>query len=531
MIARFLSRTFTALADELQPNVNLAVENFTWSATGGPRAATLLAEGAEAQLWDLVAFLGQPLYIYDETGTPEWWGLCTGLDFIGGGVEVSLDLSQLANSVAVAYTQQGDGSTSPNERATTAYITDTDSISLYGTKQILLSGHNMTAEEAAGLRATYLAKYRLPHPRWRHAGGRGQLVARVHCAGLYDTLAWKYYAASISGDVYAPGEVLVSDKNRLGDANANAAVAQSFELTIGASCYIPTVRIYLQKVDDGGLPADSVEVSLRADNAGEPSAVQLDEGTLAVASVDTKLGWHEFALSGDVAFATGTTYWIVVERHPAQVPGGNGYYFVGTDEEAGYASGECYLYDAGAGTWAARGTAADMPFQLVPTWDSITAIADIAGTSECGQFLSGTTHSITSSSGLLAPPYRDGDRTGLDVITSLLEAGGSNNRELAAWVTQQRILEIKEAASQPTNPEIVIGIDGVIRTWTKRARVTPRQVVRRWARIEAAERLERYPAYIYADGQQVIQAAQWSQDGKTCIIDSSPGSFVRSKEG
>ena len=172
---------------------NLVVDEYTWSVIGGPKTARLSVTGSQAALWQLPDLLRYAVDIYDNNGRWLWWGYIWGIDIQFGNLKFGVDLSQMWNSIKIAYTKTTAGSPGPGERGTTAAATDDDSINVFGTREWKKSLNDIT--DAAGLQkaAELLARFKYPMPTWDTMGGTPRYSATLYCRGWWDTLDWKYY--------------------------------------------------------------------------------------------------------------------------------------------------------------------------------------------------------------------------------------------------------------------------------------------------------------------------------------------------
>ena len=68
----FKNRDFTDRV--VKPSMRLTVARFGFRAIGGPRRATITADGSVSNLWDTLEYLRCPVEIYDQYGRATWWG-------------------------------------------------------------------------------------------------------------------------------------------------------------------------------------------------------------------------------------------------------------------------------------------------------------------------------------------------------------------------------------------------------------------------------------------------------------------------
>lgn len=183
-------RNFSAVLGS-QP-LKLTPVRYSFAAMGGPLQATIKAEGDEASLWGLVELLRSPIEIISDNGACLWWGYISAVNLQMGDIRVGVNLDDMANNIAVAYTITGDDGKS---RQTTAWLADAESEAEYGIKELLQTCSGSSADHALAAQAMYLAQKRYPAPtiQWGGGGG-GEDSGTITCKGWWSTLGWKYYA-------------------------------------------------------------------------------------------------------------------------------------------------------------------------------------------------------------------------------------------------------------------------------------------------------------------------------------------------
>jgi len=201
LLVRFLDRDF----DEslTLAGISVSVENLSWAAQGGPEGATLTVRGDERALWLMDSTLRYGVEVINDRGEAIWWGYVHGVEFAKGALAKGISLGQMSNSVAVAY------ATDDGETGRTAYADDAESVTTYGTKQLLVSADNLTATAAEGRRANELNRRRLPIVSPPRVGGGGfsgsaALTVTLECRGWFGTLDWRYYSRDEGRLVYLP---------------------------------------------------------------------------------------------------------------------------------------------------------------------------------------------------------------------------------------------------------------------------------------------------------------------------------------
>lgn len=513
----FLRRDFSEALDF--PQLEFEVNRYSFTAVGGPEAASISAMGPELALWELLEWLRAPVRIVDVNGDAVWWGMVSEVVVRVGAIEIGLSLEGMANRVAVAYSYVAPGSNTVGTRATTGWLQDDDAVSAYGIMELLASLSGATVEQAEARRARELAGKRYPIPVLRVAAGQGSLSATLMCRGWWDTLEWQYYVQLAGLESHEDG----SASQALGELTGNQRVAQSLSLL--ANTNWEASRIWV-KVKATGAPVDTLYAELYSDVAGAPGAL-LGSGSVAGGTIGSSSVWVEFELGTRVNVVYGTTYWIVLRRSGA-VDAVN-FYEVTVDEDLGYPRGVLRLWNGAAwvvrnvvtdedvtsvdGDWVnldgdkitagtvvvepdgggtpftegvdytidyvdgrlftivagsiGDGTAldvsyeyanADLAFKLAGEWETTRQIEE-AVTADA-EFITGV--DLVDDSGVFSSQYRDGDTTVGQVVRELLESGTSNGLRLLATVTEARELRIYEQpeAEDVDDAELFLLIDG-----------------------------------------------------------------------
>lgn len=227
---------------------------------------------------------------------------------------------------------------------------------------------------------------------------------------------------------------------------AGQEISQAFTPASGAWT-AAEVEIRAKKV---GSPADSLQIELCADSAGNPGTV-LDSATLTAANVLAIMDWLTFTLANTDTITNGTTYHLVVSRTGSNDP--DNYYVVDLDPDVKYAAGGLKLYNGAA--WVSRATAADLMFRVKGSQATTDQIVDLVDASE---FLAGV--DVVDASGISSWQYRDGASTGLNELLALLRSGTSNGQRLLARVSDDLHLRVwEQPARASVEPAIILGAD------------------------------------------------------------------------
>lgn len=427
------------------PTANVIVERFGFDVMGGPDQCELTLLGNKLDLFEAMNWLQSPMEIYDETGSPCWWGYLNEGTVRAGGAEFGASLDTMANRVAVAYESQANG-VMTSQRATTAWAEYLDSMTEFGTKELLVSLNSATQTTAEARRAGQLAMSRYPLSVIRQASGEPGATMTGH--GWYKTLGWRYYNNPAGAEEHSTTGIGTQE---IGNIAAHTYGAQSFQAAAGTDTWnAVTVGLHVRKQL---APADNLVVTVRSDSGGAPGTV-LATGTVAGTALDTMYGWATLTLNTPVSIVAGTTYWIHVSRSGAL--DATNYYVVDVDEGLGYTRGLFRLWNGSA--WVARSKDADLLFRIGGTKETTAQIA--AAIAKVGQFFTGT--DIVDASGVYSSEYRDGDALASKVIGDLLLSGTSAGKRLLASVSLARRIAISVEPSKPASFDYFMRSDGKV---------------------------------------------------------------------
>jgi hypothetical protein len=413
----------------MPPELKYTVETYSRAAIGGAKRARIRAEGSREQLFELIEHLRAPVTIYNPKHEATWWGYIASVKVRWRAIEFGVDIDTMTNKIAVAYTDA-------NQRFTTAWSTDATSAAEYGTKEILLSGSNISEAMALAWRDVELQRYKYPVPT-QDTAGKSDAYAIINCRGWFDTLDWRYYANNSGQEAY----IAQADEDREIGEDDRPILAQSFQLSSSAGWSATDIYLHAWKY---GSPVDNLVVALYSDSGGDPNLSQAS-CTTAGGDIPTTSEEMRFTLSSAVALSTATTYWVHVSRSGA-VDLAN-YYLIDVCSDAGYESGVIKLYNTGSSAWVSEPKWGDMLFRVVGETTTTAQIAALIA--NVGEFYAGS--SIESASGIITNPYRNGDYTALTEILDMLKMGTSNDKRLLCESTIGRILRVYE---EPAKPDI-----------------------------------------------------------------------------
>jgi hypothetical protein len=454
----FYNRNFTS---RVQPVLKLSVDRLVWSSEGGPSLAQFSALLDDRDALGLVDYLRCPVEVWNGQGRLVWWGYLESIEFSG----IKFDLASMANQVQAMYTFSIDEGTSIiTQKLYTSWSNVLNSQADFGVKQRILEAGAVTLEQATSQRDQAITIHGHPQPAMSPKSPNPTPGVVLVCHGWYETLDWLYYTNLAGLETYTVSGVGVQ---AVGDLAAETKLAQSMQAAVSGwdlGC------IWL-KACKAGAPGDNLVVSVYADTGGVPSGSVLASGILAGSSLSVDYGWVHVAFSPVITLGVGV-YWFVITRSGG-LDAVNFYKFK-VNEACGYPRGIAKLWNGSA--WVARVPDADVNFTALGIMDTAWQIGAI--TSACSQFLSGWV--IHFPSGILATQYRDGLKTGLQEIKSILASGTIYSDGLVALVNQSRVLHV---FSKSTGNQLVMGEDGVIRNAYGQV-VPEEEIVAQWLKIE-----------------------------------------------
>lgn len=180
--------------EPFQPADSLRLSPNRWSAValGGFDTAEIEVSGPRMALRDVRRWLAYRVQIYGIAGMV-WEGFVSEVELRLGGAAMNLSMDRMYNAIKVIYSYtdaDGAGAT-----GTTAWLTDDDSITEYGRRELLhSSGGETTTAAAEALRSTLLnAHATAAQPVVSVAAMDGVDTATLHCQGRWHALDWRYY--------------------------------------------------------------------------------------------------------------------------------------------------------------------------------------------------------------------------------------------------------------------------------------------------------------------------------------------------
>lgn len=484
---------------------------------GGPDSATIEVNGPPDSLHEAQRLLGDTVSIFNEHVTKVWFGFVNEVEINYGATTVNVSLESMANRIAVIYTDTSiDGS---NERKTTDWAQDADSIAKFGIKELRPSFEG-TETEANAFRASELLRLAWPVPVVRNEDGN--VGGTVYCKGHWHKLGWQYYqflggleeySESGNGEEYigtrytnttisfsAEDDILDSASNLgtldQGDKITIAGAASAFnngEFTVGATG-AGTIEVVENTLVTAAAGA-SITISLggpRIDRVAQSftlsqNTVNWPVATIAVRAYRVGAPVDNFVcqLCSDSGGSPGTvleeisivgstlpdeTSWVeftfanTTEVTYATLywivisrssPSIQNYYILELNEEATYAGGQVKVHNGT--TWSVRDPAADMPFRIASKLSTtFQALRMIQANSEFAAV------SVLNASNVFTWQYRDGDSLASDEVADLIALGRSTGQALQVDFLETRHAIIKAYPAATDVPYIHLR-DGTIR--------------------------------------------------------------------
>jgi hypothetical protein len=483
------------------------VTGLSWDAFGGCQTATIESSGGVTEMAALFNWLRYGVEIVDTPGRKVWWGFINAVYVKNGPIEIGLTLDGMANSVKVAYSYVAPGTNEVGTRKTTSAYTNTDSITEFGTIEVVVSQGGLNDATAIAMAERYLADHKFPMGAAQVEGtGRpyglqpaqrsSQATVRIECKGWINSLQWRYATVSQTG----PSFMTSTTWYNVGDTSTNTKRLQQF--TVGAAgIYVVGITANLKKT---GAPTDNLTPEIFAlDGSGNPTGTALITGaSWAGASLTTSGVMYRDEFTTPVTLSPSTMYGIVWARSSA-VDGSN-YFMVTGDNTAGYTGGASKTWNGSA--WSAE-TAYDLNFRINinALLETTQQIKDLETT--YGDYI--TYCDIVTASGVTTGANRDGDTTVYEIMRELAGFGGPNDRRLLLTVTAERVLMVEEEGASTAYAHY---LDTSGRFTTTGGTVLPPYLppVGKWIKIKDFIPGAGNPAYLANATVQFLEGADWS---------------------
>jgi len=229
----------------------------------------------------------------------------------------------------------------------------------------------------------------------------------------------------------------------------------SQKFTPGVDCDLKYAYFLIRKV---AAPTSNIYARLYSDSGGSPNINLAASNTIAGSSLSpTNYQWSRFTFSPAYTLSAGTPYWITLNG--ATVNSTN-YYSIRIDENACFHQDGHYAMYYGGGIWnlvlnlTSPGTTPHLHFRVVCISDTGSQLFDMVTSGD--QFFKGILSLETS---LDTSPFRSGQNTCLEEITTLMELGTSNQRLILADVNPDLVLRFYEQPD-PTIPTAFLDRSG-----------------------------------------------------------------------
>lgn len=422
---------------QYEPAIRLSVESISSGVRGGAIAAEILVTGDERSIQQLIDnWLGYSVEVITGDdgggrGVTVWAGQVYETRATIGALTVGRTLDTMANAVKIGYMVRG---ASGQTRRTTDYVSDAESITKYGQKELLGILQIASDTQAAQVGETLLAARKDPRPVWDGFGGTAEaesVTARLYCRGWRESLGWRYYAAG--GDIVLISYIAEPEDTTfdVGAAAVPSEYSFGFRFTGTGKHQATQLRLKLVKI---GAPADNLKFEIWTNAGAGALGVRKATWTMAGSGLTTEHAWYDIDVPDCEELDPATDYLLYITRTGA-VDAAN-FYRVIANSAAGYSDG--ITYQSNGAAWVAQAQDILFEMSLEPVAEITAVIQDIY--SQCGQLLAGIEIQTTTS--VYVPAYRSGDQTGLDVLNELLDATDLAGARLAYEITPERRLRV-----------------------------------------------------------------------------------------
>ncbi len=380
----------------------------------------------EEAIQRLINLLGVRMSVINEVGDKRWWGLVEEVVLGIGGISFGLSLRDMANRIAVAWTDYAGA------RNTTAWTEDVASVGRWGPKERQISMTDATQASAENRRDRELGILKMPQGTLSfQRSDDARPRATLNCIGFAKALDWVYYANPNGVHEHTMG----GGEQNFGEGTDINRVAQVINPPHIA---VPFTRVVLPLLKQGA-PSDNVNVDLYT-GATHGSGTFITNGTIPAASIPSDAMRDIEAVLADEYVADGNPIQIVLRRSGSN--DSDNYYKVGVDTNKSYGLGTMKVR---VGTTWQNGIPADadMQFrlygQMLNTDQIKYAVTNFALNKQPAVLLA---VDLESWSDALTIPYRRGDQTLLKEIQKLLEGSFYNAQKLLMQSTPDRRLRI-----------------------------------------------------------------------------------------
>ena len=384
--------------------------------------------GTRAGRYGLTHLLGKGILISDsKTKDDVWSGYIDEIVVNDGYLSYTVSMKYFANKIAVAYSYLGD-------RGTTDWASDTKSISVYGTWELLISAADTSLDAAENRRDAELELRKYPIPVVRINSSKSSPSVTMKCLGWFETLKRRYW---IQEEGYVGYVDSGSGDTPMGDNNIEE-VAQEFWVSSSSGWDLKKIDIRIRTEES---PTDNVNIELRTGATLGASSLVATTDNVSYADIGDSMDWVTFEFASAQTLSTSTQYWLVVQRTGSQ--DSTNHYIVDGNEELGYTytgqTPEAWYYD---GSWSIFDPRMDLNFRLYGEKETTEQINDIL--TDTVYFLTSPNIAIKDTSGVYTNQYKEDYVVAHDEIVRLLELGDSSANRMFARVTNGRAVVIHD---------------------------------------------------------------------------------------
>lgn len=415
------------------------VSRCSWTALGGPDEALLSLPNEGDDLEAYMHLLGQPVEIFTGSGSKIWWGYISTVQKTHTRFPQAMDLEQMANRVCAGFEELEPG-IEPGLFRYTAWFENLPSQTVYGVKEKFLSLGMVGMAQANQIAGSYLNAH--AWPELKMAGHQLNLKPsepttiqqppshiELVCHGWAKKLSWRVWQTKSGNLGHAPIQVGVQ---KLGETAANQKIAQSVKLDLTQD--VSFIKLRLRKE---GNPTDMLTISIQSDGSGTPSGNNLASASLNASSISAEgYSWCQVSFSALPKLTAGVPYWLVVQRSGAL--NSNAFYWVGLDENAGYALGTFRVFNSSNGVWSSRTPLADLIFKfglLKATDELIQEAFDTVATG-----FNGLQQQVPT--GMILAPFMREPMDGLSAFQWLLKLGQSDLNPLLMQISPTKVMRV-----------------------------------------------------------------------------------------
>jgi len=438
-----------------QPERAARVLALSWSVLGGCERAELAVPLQPGSLKFWQGLVGKPVQIYNRFGSLVWWGYVHSLAQSTGSLREVCSLEKMANRVAVAYTTLEPNPSSYGDPLQTTWAEDSESIALYGQKDLLLVKGMMAESAALQLRDEVLRQRAKPSIQLQPnlvatSAEKPKMTLQIDCRGWAEQLSWRVYQppAGVIGNTAAQQGI-----QAVGNTTSASKVAQSF--VFDGDNFAPSllqVRIRRQ-----GSPNDALRVSIQSDNNGVPSGVELASALVSGAVLEGEAyPWVSYIFSPSPQLTPGKTYWVVFARTGTITA--SAYYILAIDEKLSFPAGVLKINNGSA--WSARNPLADLVFKLTSTVQTSALLEGMQAVFGREPF---SAFSVQFESGIYTTPLTSQPKPVQQWVNEILALGTSSGEEIIYTVTPQRELIFRLKPTLADSPPYWLTDQGELR--------------------------------------------------------------------